>query len=161
MTEGFFNLPEGDMVALGHVGGETAAEVFKQAFLDLWERLPPADRRDIREFWRTHHGLAIAVVASWPGRGGRSAECIEPGDKLRYFADHVAIMPDYALRFTTAHELAHVYLLASGDPAHSRYLSPDGREADAQACETGVRETMKRWGLYDTEAVRWAADNLR
>jgi hypothetical protein len=152
MTSVQFIIPEGDSILLEHTGNADDVRRFEQAFLRVWGRLPPADRSYIIYLWRKYSGLIIAVTGDWIGRRGRSAECIEPGGKLRFFDSHISQSPDAVLDFTIARELAHVFRLATGDSAHARYFSAEGTERDRKQCEDPVRATM-RWGVYDENAI--------
>lgn len=155
-----FHIPDGVQVLLSHSADTTDAQRFENAFSQVWGRLPEVDRSAIVALWRRDGGLTIAVMEDWPGRGQRSAECINPGDMLRFFEEHTTVMPDHVLHFTIAHELAHAYLLASDDPSHQQYFSAVGTEEDREQCERAVDDTMSRWGLYDRDAFAWGAANL-
>jgi hypothetical protein len=62
-----------------------------------------------------------------------------------------------------AHEYAHIYLFATGDPTHTGRMPDDPVEKVARhsAMEAAVRETLLRWGFDLAEhdaAITWGHD---
>jgi hypothetical protein len=97
-------------------------ERFVRVFRSVWkDKLPLAARRPIAALWRKTQGTlwiveeldeTLACRRSAPLAGIAGRRHLE-------FLDACLLVPDHALRFTIAHELAHLYVLAIQDDPHA------------------------------------------
>lgn len=125
---------------------------FVQAFRNVWGKMPLAARRRIAAHWRTLGGT-LQILPDLNNHdnptavGQTTCRRFVVGDKttgetrLLSFLDAVMLLPDHAMTFTIAHELAHLYLLALGDKA----------EAGAWQGEDEVDEIAAEWCEPDDE----------
>ena len=150
--------------------GERFAGLFRQT----WRKLSLTARRALLKHWR---GLAaysaempalealdlhfpLVVLAAdksrfvSPGSGhciayyGRVPPC------LAFHALWMDSLPDFAVEYTIAHELAHAFLTSDGSESHSLLVSPHtGTEAEAD-------ELAMEWG-FDMDAKNDAFKVLR
>ncbi len=113
---------------------------FVNVFRDVWNKLPLAARRAIAAY-RRKEGGCFRIVEDVNGR----RPCVTAYvDHFRHlcFLDACLLLSDEALRYTIAHELAHVYMFATDNNPFTR---TDEGETDLIAGEWFGFEDDSDW----------------
>lgn len=151
------------MAAWGHAADRRFARVFRQA----WRKVPLSARRVTVRHWRRYRDAyaAAAALIDVPlvevldyksnFHRGRSkdavGQCDHMGTVLAFWAPWVDRLPDEHLETLIAHELAHVYLIATR-PGHmqQRY----------SRAESEVYAVLSEWGFDEDSYWQWVEDKL-
>jgi len=152
-----------------HHFGDGDAKLFASAFAETWRSIPLSARRRLLKYWRDTKPQGCEY--KWPSIELSSAQthdfsCGNSGDAIArleftmflYFnssAMDILPLPEY--KFTIAHELAHVHILAG--PGREEHL------ADVVACkdlefswaEQDADEVADYWG-FDRESTESKGD---
>ena len=124
------------------------AERFGWRLLATWETIPRAPRLAIAEFWRAGGGPVVDVF-SWldSDRGVCVGRVTDGGQRIEVSGPIVLSLSDAAAGAVVAHELAHVWQVATGRLAGDLEL-----DADRLAVAWGFNppdaheEIWRQWG---------------
>jgi hypothetical protein len=157
-------LPVHDVYLTPHGQGNECR--FAGLFGTAWERIPQPDQQVILTHWRNcpwpqailPHSPCIELLEGWSEalltrtyqrRASKAlGHCGLDGHELRFRASVVDRMPEVHVLELIAHELAHVYLKATGD--HS----------PPPICEVRADLIMARWGFDPFAMDQWLACHL-
>ena len=124
-------LPDEENILFLHCDGN--GQRFLQLFREVWAALPPEPRQKILEFW-AHWPIQgrVELICGWSGHtpGVMANTGAGPGP-IRFHADYMDAASDVEVRFTIAHELAHMLQMAGGRDMLD--LSRDRKATEAEA----------------------------
>jgi predicted metal-dependent peptidase len=146
-----FLIPGSTTLLLMPVAPDDQLSVFQAAFRETWQRIPETDRVTMTAYWGQNGQRAAGVFIAWPFTATPAAAAAPEEGRRLYFNPNLIFKfpePDW-LGLTIAHELAHVWLFATGDAAHLARRPKDPAEVLAWDAprERRVWETLKRWGF--------------
>jgi len=137
---------------------------------DTWERIPESDRQAMRKYlekWSEDHepfnqgALRIEAIPNWPERGRAIGVCMDWGRAIRLHSPTLDAMPDDVARTLLAHELAHVFQLASDyRNLRKKYLKGlvvlfRNEKSCKKLIEEDAIEVMMEWGFKDETIDHW------
>jgi len=129
---------------------------FRNAFLDTWRKLPQHARDILVVRWTISNGIVYLTV-KWSGCDTRFAQCSVNGSQFHFLSSVIDHLPDDVLRICVAHELAHGFFFASGDPYHCGIALPE--DIRLRLAESLVHELCDIWGFPSRQLSRWCVDN--
>jgi len=136
-----------------------AAARFANLFRQAWRRIPRADRQAMLRHWRAlSHGVAglpmIQYAERWRDHEyGEIANTSLDGRLLRFKSTAVDALPDSAACDLIAHELAHVFLIATRNtPPPSR-----GKQLRHTPAEMRADGLARSWGFEPDSLAIWDA----
>ena len=100
-------------------------ERFVRIFRETWRALPLRVRRTLLKYWRgcsvpsPHLELCDHKSEIDEQLFDALAVCSLGGHMIAFWSPAMDILPDEQVKLTIAHELAHAYLWAKGDPSHT------------------------------------------
>jgi hypothetical protein len=136
-----------------------AAARFANLFRQTWRRIPRSDRQCMLRHWRVLRADAagfptIQYADRWSDHQfGEIANTSLDGRQLRFKSTAVDTLPDSAVCDLIAHELAHVYLIAtksSPPPSQGKQL----RHTPAELRADGL---ARSWGFEPDSIGIWDA----
>jgi hypothetical protein len=130
---------------------------FKAAFADTWRKLPPYARSALRDYWNLSGGAIVFLTVNWTGCQRNLAQCSGAGGHLHFLSSVVDRLSDDLLRICIAHELAHAFFFATGDPYHCG--SPLPEEVREELAEALVHAISAVWGFAWREFSHWCVKN--
>jgi hypothetical protein len=149
---------------------------FISVFRDTWRRLPSPARRRILHYWRTDplreytrgpvsplFELMTDLSEFEKDSANVIGMCSRRGHEVRFRTPIIDRMPDDHLATVVAHELAHVFHYASGDPTHT---PPEG-ESELEGMlrqmrgEVLVKQMTEAWGFSEKGLDRWLMRDRR
>jgi hypothetical protein len=97
-------------------GWEGDGRRFARLFAQTWRRLPLGVRRALRRHWRAQDDAPWIVYhrAYYYGEAGNYGSCGYEGYRLWFDPSLLDALPDAAVQYLVAHELAHAYQWATG-----------------------------------------------
>jgi hypothetical protein len=150
--EMFWNMRGVDVLLLPEQGSER--DEFICVFDRTWDRIPAVSRDYLRNHWQ---GKSVVILLKMRGEmppntvpPGVPACCYEREDTFFFVQEDFLNLPCHDWReLLIAHELAHVYLFASGDPTHLLpWPEDDERRKEWHAGkEIAVHEVLRGWGF--------------
>ena len=155
-------LVSGIDITVSPVGPEGVASAarFCNVFCNVWSQLPPIAKAVLATKWKDLPAT-VFLTAKWDCQGGRLGQCSANGHVFHFWSLALATISDEVLAVCIAHELAHAYFFATGDPHHCGGL-PDqffNKELQYRLAEALARELGEAWGFQHARLRQWCADN--
>lgn len=125
---------------------------FVPLFQLVWNHLPEDVRHILQSHWSTQPGSPQIRLQSFGYNSGGNAR--SKGHDLRFNTDLFKIMPDWCGTAVIAHELGHIFFLATNEKCHAE--AETSREfVPGWACELINCELTRRWGYKQDELNEW------
>jgi hypothetical protein len=154
-----------------HCDGEPRGQQFAELFRQVWQAIPADAHVVIRDFWRRHALFGkpfIEYSNQWlPGGSDVRATTKAFAGEMQFLAKELDPMPDDAVRFIIAHELAHVFQKARGDTldfserGEAAFLGADGERRTVDENEENADRLAKSWGFPQVPLMLWDIKSRR
>ena len=145
---------------------------FINAFRAAWRRMPRYVRKRIFDYWNNNtppipqffKSPNIQVSQRWASRHNgvhtRMAfgAVFNGGHEIRFWSDAIRLFPDELVQTLVAHELTHVFLMASGQNDENYQTNTELENLFGE--EANVYINLENWGFDDAEIDVWVeSDN--
>lgn len=150
---------------------EPRGQQFAVLFQEVWQGIPEGVHLAIVAFWREHAPFGRPMIEysnQWSPKGENiRATTAAFGGEMQFLARELDPLPDDAVRFIIAHELAHVFQKARGDTLHfpnngeTLYMGADGRRRTVQENEVDADQLAESWGFSQHPLCLWELKSRR
>lgn len=149
-----------------NVDRDVDAERFAQAFRHVWQAISDDVREAIVEHWDATVAFGRPIIEysnDWrPTHKGVYATAGAGRGEIQFVARLLDPMPDGALKFVVAHELAHFYQRTLGDEPHFSpdgqflyYRTSNGHKRPRHEYEAEASEFADSWGFPRAPLTSW------
>lgn len=149
-------------ISLSPVGreGEAASAQFVKVFNSVWGRLPVAAKAALAGAWKVAPAT-VFLTSKWTGQAEKLAQCAAAGTLFHFHSRALSRMPEEVLAACIAHELAHAFFFATGDPHHCGGLDDRFYDKAIQQrfAEALSRELSEAWGFNPRLLGLWCVSN--